>query len=234
MKEAYYKWYSHTLNKDIELLVFGHQGYPLIIFPTSMGRYYEAKDFGLIESARWFIERGFVQIFCPDSVDVHSWYNKQIHPAQRVMNHIWYDKFIYEELVPGIRWNTPVGKVAVAGASFGGYHAVNFALKHPDAVSHLFSMSGAFNIRMFLNEYYDDNVYFNNPPDFIPGLNHGDLWRMKIVLGTAEWDICRPDNEHLSYLLGQKNMPHWLDMRGWVQHDWPLWREMFPHYLSLM
>ncbi len=234
MKESYYKWYSHTLSKDIELLVFGHQGYPVVIFPTSMGRYYESKDFGLIESARWFVERGFVQIFCPDSVDVHSWYNKSIHPGHRVMNHIWYDKFIYEELVPGIRWNTQVGKVAVAGASFGGYHAVNFAFKHPDVVSHLFSMSGAFDIRMFLNGHYDENVYFNNPPDYLPGLNHPDLWRMKIVLGTAEWDICRPDNEHLSYLLGQKNVPHWLDMRGWVKHDWPLWKEMFPHYLSLI
>lgn len=234
MKEAYYKWYSHNLSKDLELMVYGHQGYPVIIFPSSMGRHYESKDFGLIESARWFLERGFVQIFCPDSIDSYSWYNKGIHPAQRVMNHIWYDKFIYEELVPSIRWNTGTGKVVVAGASFGGYHAVNFGLKHPDVVSHLYSMSGAFDIRMFLNGYYDDNVYFNNPVDFISGLNHPDLWRMKIVLGTSEWDICRPDNENLSRLLSQKNIPHWLDMRGWVNHDWPLWKEMFPHYLSLI
>lgn len=234
MKETYYKWYSHHLGKDIEILVYGHQGYPVIIFPSSMGRYYESKDFGLIESARWFVERGFVQLFCIDSIDAYSWYNKNIHPAQRVMNHIWYDKFVYEEFVPSIRWNTGTGKVVVAGASFGGYHAVNFALKHPDAVSHLFSMSGAFNIRSFLNGYYDDNVYFNNPVDYVPGLNHGDIWQMKIVLGTSEWDICRPDNEQLSYLLNQKNIPHWLDMRGWVEHDWPLWREMFPHYLSLI
>lgn len=234
MQEAYYKWYSHNLGKDLEMLVYGHQGYPVLIFPSSQGRYYESKDFGLIESVRWFVEQGFVQIFCIDSVDAYSWYNKSIHPAQRVTNHIWYDKFVYEELVPSIRWNTQTGKVVVAGASFGGYHATNFAFKHPDVVSHLFSMSGAFDIRMFLNGYYDDNVYFNNPVDFVPGLNHPDIWQMKIILGTSEWDICRPDNEHLSYLLNQKNIPHWLDMRGWVQHDWNLWKEMFPHYLSLI
>jgi len=234
MKETYHRWYSPTLSKDIEMLVYGHQGYPVIVFPSSMGRYFESKDFGLTESARWFVERGFVQLFCPDSIDVHSWYNKNIHPAQRVMNHIWYDKFIYDEIVQGIRRNTGTGKVVVAGASFGGYHAVNFAFKHPEVVSHLFSMSGAFNIRSFLNGYYGDNVYFNNPIDFISGLNHPDVWQMKIVLGTSEWDICRPDNEQLSHLLHQKNIPHWLDMRGWVQHDWPLWREMFPHYLSLI
>ncbi len=234
MKETYHRWYSPNVGKEMEMLIFGYQGYPVIIFPTSMGRYYEAKDFGLVESARWFIERGFVQLFCLDSVDQYSWYNQSIHPAQRVRNHIWYDKMVYEEVAPSIRWNTMTGKVAVAGASFGGYHVVNFALKHPDVVSHLFSMSGAFDIKSFLNGYYDDNVYFNNPVDFLPGLNHPDLWRMKIVLGTSEWDICRPANEYLSYLLRQKNVPHWLDMRGWQNHDWPLWREMFPHYLSLI
>ena len=216
------------------MLVFGYRGYPVIVFPTTRGRYYESKDFGLIETARWFLERGFVQIYCIDSIDGWSWYNGHVHPARRVINHIWYDKMVYEELVPGIRWNTGTGKVAVAGASFGGYHAVNFAFKHPDVVSHLFSMSGAFDIKSFLDGYYDDNAYFNNPVDFLPGLNHPDLWRMKIILGTSEWDICRPANEHLSYLLHQKNVGHWLDMRGWQNHDWPLWREMFPHYLSLI
>lgn len=232
MKEQYYKWYSPNLSKDIEMLVFGHQGYPVILFPTSMGRYYEGKDFDLVQAAHWFLERGFTQIFCPDSVDAHSWYNKQIHPAQRVRNHVWYDKMVYEEIAQRIRWNTPGGKVVVAGASFGGYHAVNFAFKHPDVVSHLFSMSGAFDIKMFMDGYYNDNVYFNNPVDFVSGLNHPNLWNMSIVLGTSEWDICRPANEHLSHLLNQKNVPHWLDMRGWKEHDWPLWREMFPHYIS--
>ena len=232
MKEEYFKWYSHNLSKDIEMLVFGHQGYPVIIFPTTKGRYYESKDFGLIETVRWFLERGFIQIFCPDSIDAYSWYNKGIHPADRVRNHIWYDKMIQEEIVPKIQWNTGTGRVAVAGASFGGYHAANFAFKHPEVVSHLISMSGAFDIKTFMDGYYDDNVYFNNPVDFLPGVNHPDLWNMNIILGTSEWDICRPANERLSGILNEKNVNHWLDMRGWVEHDWPLWREMFPHYIS--
>lgn len=219
---------------DIEMLVFGHQGYPVIIFPSTMGRYHESKDFGLIETARWFVERGFIQIFCPDSIDKHSWYNKSAHPADRIKNHIWYDKMIHEELVPRIRTNTPGGKIAVSGASFGGYHAANFAFKHPEVVSHLFTMSGAFDIKSFLDGYYDENAYFNNPVDFLPGSNHPDLWKMNIVLGTSEWDICLPANENLSTILNQKGIKHWFDKRGWKEHDWPLWKEMFPHYLSLI
>jgi len=216
------------------MLVFGDRGYPVIIFPTTMGRYYESKDFGLIESCRWFIEQGLVQIYCPDSIDKLSWYNRAIHPAQKVKNHLWYDKMLLDEIVHRIRWNTGTGKVAVAGASFGGYHAANFAFRHPDVVSHLFSMSGAFSIKNFMNGYYDDNVYFNSPTDFLPGLNHGDLWKMKIILGTSEWDICLAANQEMSQILRNKGVNHWLDVRGWKEHDWPLWKEMFPHYLSLI
>ena len=214
--------------------VFGHSGYPVIIFPTTMGRFYEAKDFKLIESAKWFVEQGMVTLYCPDSVNELSWYNKGIHPAEKVKNHIWYDKAIMDELVERVRWNTPAGKVAVAGCSFGGYHAANFAFRHPEVVSHMISMSGAFSITSFMDGYYDDNVYFNNPVDFLNNADNPALWNMKIILGTSEWDICRPSNQELSGILNKKNITHWYDERGWQEHDWPLWREMFPHYLSVM
>ena len=234
MKEEYFKWHSPHLDRDIEMLTYGHAGHPVIIFPSTMGRYYESKDFKLIESVRWFVENGLVRLYCPDSIDRLSWYNREVHPSVKVLNHIQYDKLIRWEIVETIRQHTGSPRVAVAGASFGGYHAANFAFRHPDVVSHLISMSGAFDIRSFMQGYFDDNVYFNNPVDYLPGLNHPDLWRMKIILGTSEWDICRPANEQLSDILKSKGVQHWLDMRGWQQHDWQLWREMFPHYLSLL
>ena len=216
------------------MLVYGHAGYPVIIFPTTMGRYYESKDFKLIESASWYLEQGLIQLYCPDSIDKDSWYNKSIHPADRVRNHAWYDKFLIDELVNGIRIEKSIPKVAVAGASFGGYHAANFAFKHPESVSHMFSMSGAFDIKMFMDGHYDDNVFYNNPVDFLPGSNHPDLWNMNIVLGVGEWDICLDANKHMSHLLNSKGINHWYDERKWAEHDWPIWRDMFPHYLSLI
>lgn len=219
---------------DIEMLIHGHAGYPVIVFPTTKGRYYESKDFLLIESARWFIEQGLVKIYCPDSIDAHSWYNKSIHPADRVKNHMVYDQFILEEIVDPIRHNHGFEKVCVAGASFGGFHALNFAFRHPDRVSHLFSMSGAFDVNSFMDGYYDANVYFCNPVDYMPNNNHPDLWKMKIALGAGEWDICLDANRRMSEILSRKGIPHWFDLRRWAKHDWPIWRDMFPHYLSLM
>lgn len=214
------------------MLVFGDRGYPLILFPTTKGRYFQNKDEGLIESARWFIEQGLVKIYCPDSIDHLSWYNKGIHPADRARNHIWYDRMLNEELALWAMHETGVNKVAVAGCSFGGYHAANFAFKHPEKVSNLFSMGGAFDIKQFTDGFYNNDVFYNNPVDFMPGDNNPDLWNMNIILGTSDWDMCKDYNITMSNILKAKHINHWLDIRPNAKHDWPIWREMFPHYLS--
>ncbi|MDN3493290.1 esterase family protein [Winogradskyella bathintestinalis] len=232
MKEEHFKWYSPTLSKDIEMLVFGHSGYPVILFPTTMGKHNECKDMKLVESARWYLEEGLIQIYCPDGINELSWYNKHIHPSLRAKNHAIYDTFIMNEIVNKICDEKGLQKVAMAGPSFGGYQAANFAFRHPEKVSHMFSMSGSFDIKSFVDGHYDDNVFFNNPVDFMPDANHPDLWNMKIILGVGEEDICLDANRRMASILEKKNIPFWYDERKWAKHDWPLWREMFPHYLS--
>ena len=232
MTEQYHKWYSHSLGLDVEMLVFGTRGYPVILFPTSQGRYFQNKDEGLIESVRWFVEEGLVKIYCPDSFDWLTWYNKGIHSADRARNYNFYDKMLYEELAPWAMHETGIWKVATAGCSFGGYHAANFAFRYPWLVSHMFSLSGAFDIRGQLDGFYNEEVYYHNPVDYLPGDHNPDLWKMKIVLGTSDRDICRGYNEQLSEILNKKGISHWLDIRPNADHDWPIWREMLPDYLS--
>ncbi|MGA9638813.1 esterase family protein [Flavobacterium sp.] len=232
MKEAYFKWYSPNLSKEIEMLVFGHAGQPLLLFPTSMGSFHENKDMGLIESARWYIEQGLITIYCPDSIDKDSFYNKHIHPTHRIANHVGYDKMICHEIVEKVKKNTPSNKVVLAGCSFGAYHAANFAFKHPGYVNHLFCMGGVFNIKTFMDSFYNNDIFYNNPEDYLQGLNDYELWNMDIALGTSNWDICFDANLKLSKILKEKNIPHWLDIKQNREHDWPVWKEMFPHYLS--
>lgn len=231
MMEQYKRWYSRCLSSEVDMLVFGDRGYPVILFPTAMGRYYQTKDFGLIESVRWFVEQGLVKIYCIESIDEQSWYNKNLHPADRVLTHIAYDRMLNEELAPWAMNETGVNRVVAAGCGFGGYHAANFAFKHPDKAGHLFSMGGAFDIKPYTDDFYNDDIFFNNPPDFLPWNDDGALWHMNIILGTAEDDFCKDENIRLSNILKQKHINHWLDIRHGT-HDWPVWREMFPHYLS--
>ena len=238
MNEQYVRWYTPHLSREFEMLVFGHAGYPVVLFPTSLGRYYQNKDFGLIGSVAHLIEAGKFKIYCPDGIDAQSWYNQSIAPADRVRTHAAYENVILHDVVPHALRETGHDRVCLAGASFGGYHAVNFALRHPDLVGYCLSLSGSFDIRPMLDGYYDDLCYYNNPVDYLPNLS--DPWfldrlrHMGIVLGTGDWDNCRDRNLHLSYLLNSRGIPHFLDDRKWCGHDWNYWRDMFPVYLSLI
>ena len=39
MNREYHKWWSPRLGRDMEMLVFGHAGLPVMVFPTSGGRF---------------------------------------------------------------------------------------------------------------------------------------------------------------------------------------------------
>jgi esterase/lipase superfamily enzyme len=219
------------------MLIFGHAGYPVIVFPTSMGRYYQNKDFGLLETVASLVDRGLVKLYTPDGIDGESWYNKGIHPADRVRTHMGYENVILQEVIPFALEETGHPKVALAGCSFGGYHAANMTFRYPGRVGALMSMSGAFDIKQFLDGFYDDNCYFNNPPDYLPNIGESEyleqIRRVGIVLGAGESDNCLEDNKRLASMLGAKGIPHWLDIRPGT-HDWPLWRAMFPSYVHNM
>jgi esterase/lipase superfamily enzyme len=56
MNERVIKWYTPYLSREFEMLAFGNAGgLPLILFPTSFGRYYQNKDFGLVDSVSGYV-----------------------------------------------------------------------------------------------------------------------------------------------------------------------------------
>ena len=87
----------------MELLCFGHAGTRVLVFPTSMGRFFEYEDNGMVASVADRIECGQLQLYCVDSVDSESWYNRGIHPHDRVMRHNAYESYLIYELLPLIR-----------------------------------------------------------------------------------------------------------------------------------
>ena len=219
------------------MLVFGHSGKPLIVFPTSMGRFFDYENRGMIDVVRRRYDNGLLQAFCVDSVDAESWYNKGVHPAQRAERQVAYDRYLVDEVVPFVRARNGSTEVGVTGCSFGGYHSVNFAMRHPELVSDCVSMGGAFDIHQFLDGYYDDNCYYNCPPDYLPNLNDGwfldRIRRMRIVLATGETDICLGENLRLAGIMNAKGLPHWSDVWGdGAGHDWPWWERMTQKYFG--
>ena len=232
MKEAYHKWYSPTLQEEAELLEFGYGGKPVILFATSMGRYYEAKDRGLIDSVRWFIDNGDIRVFCPCNIDHETWYNKDIHPVDRAHGQSRYDQFILEEVYSRAKNETGKDRVIAAGCSFGGYHAANFGFRHPHITDTIISMSGIFDISAQADAFQDDAIYYNNPMAFLRDDQRPELWTQRVILGTTYSDICLDQNKRMAGILKDKNINHWLDIKGNQPHDWPVWQQMFPHYIA--
>jgi esterase/lipase superfamily enzyme len=235
MYREYHKSYSRELQRDMEALVFGYAGQPILVFPSSMGRFFEYEDTGMIGALAGKIDAGQLQVFCVDSVDAESWYNKGVHPGARIWRHVQYEKYVLNEFYPFLKWKNWAPQLSVTGCSFGGYHALNFSMRHPDLVSVCVTMSGSFDIKNFLDGYHDDNVYFNNPPDYLPRMS--DEWylsrcrQMKIVLGSSNWDMCLDANVKMAAIMHERGIPHWLDI--WnddSKHDWPLWRRMAGKY----
>src|ERR1700691_3888766 len=140
MNREYHKWDSPRLGRDLELLVFGHAGLPVVVFPTSGGRYYEFEDRGMVGALGGKIDAGQVQLFCVDSVDMESWYNKAVPPRWRIARQVQYDDYLIQEVVPFIRKKNQNGHLVTLGCSFGGFHAVNEALKHPDVFTGFLSL----------------------------------------------------------------------------------------------
>ena len=87
MQRSYEKWYSPALGREMELLWFGWSGYPVIAFPTSMGRFFQYEDSGTVAALAHKLEAGQLQLCCVDSVDTESWYNEGVHPAARAPRH---------------------------------------------------------------------------------------------------------------------------------------------------
>jgi esterase/lipase superfamily enzyme len=236
MKREYHRWFSPSLGRDMELLAFGHDGPPAIVFPTSCGRFFEFEDRGMVGAVQDKLENGHLQLYCVDSVDGESWYNRGVSPRWRIARHVQYENYLMNELVPLVRQYTHCQTLAAIGCSFGGYHAANIALRHPDVFSAFLSMGGAFNPVNFLNGYFDEDCYFNLPLAYLPNMQ--DAWyfdhyrRNKYILATGVHDQCWQDNEQLAKVFRDKSIPYRLDVWGDdTGHDWPWWQRMMQTYV---
>jgi esterase/lipase superfamily enzyme len=236
MNREFISWDSPTLGRTMELLWFGHAGRPSIWFPTSQGRFYQYEDFGLIGSVLDWLEGGALQVACVDSVDSESFYATWRHPAERLRRHDEYDRYISQEVVPFAREKGRFpGRLGTFGTSFGAYHAINFGLRHPDAIGQAVGFSGKYDIHAFLDGYWDETAYFHCPTSYVPNLNGewiGRLSSMDIAIVTGQTDNILSGSTDMIRILREKGIRHRGDI--WdapYGHEWPWWKEQIRHYL---
>ncbi len=219
----------------MEMLVFGHGGLPVLVFPTSGGRFFEFEDNGMVHAVERDVDAGVIQFFCVDSVNSESWYNRNVPPRWRIARYVQYEQYVCSDVLPLIERGNRQRPIAL-GCSLGGYDAASVALRHPSIFGGFLSMSGVFDISGFLEGYYDQDVYFHSPTHFLPNLNDShELSKYNgntYVLATGVHDQCWDANERMAGVLRAKNIPVRLDVwQDGARHDWPWWRQMIQTYL---
>ena len=234
-RREYRTWRSAALGRDMELLVFGERGTPVVVFPTSMGRFYQWEDFGLVGHLADRIDAGWLQLWCVDSVDAEALYDKTVAPEQRVQRHVAFEKYILDEVLKAVREANDTNYVMAAGSSFGAFHAAAIVTRHPGHFRKAVCLSGAYDASRWLDGRRDGDAYFVNPLAFLPGLTDegilAPLRETEIVIATGADDPHVEESRQLALLLQEKSVPATLFVwPGWA-HDWPFWKEMVSELL---
>ena len=236
-------WFSPNLQMDMPLVAYGHAGQTLLMLPTAAADYLEYERFYLVDAIKPFIEAGRVRAYSINSVNKWSLLNKEMPPKIKAELLTRYDRYIVDELLPLIRNENAedYARPITTGASLGAFLAANEYFKHPDLFRGTIPMSGSYDIRSFLNGYYDDSVYFNNPVDYLSNLNDDYYLPIlrradSIYIASGQGSYEDPErSRQLAGILQSRGIPHSLDLWGPdVNHDWPWWRKMLPHILGKM
>lgn len=242
MNREYHKWFSPRLNRDMELLIFGHAGAKVLIFPTRCARFYEYEQLGLVRALESKLNSGQLQLYCLDSIDAETFYCYWNWPGDRIRRHLQYEDYIINEVFPLMRLKNNHPCTISHGCSFGAFHAANIAFRHPHLFQKLVALSGRFDLtqavegfRNLFDGYYDELVYFNTPSHFVPNLNDtsvlSHLRQMDVVMVVGEHDPFIDNNRHLSTTLWDKGVWHALHIWQGRAHSASPWRKMVPLYV---
>jgi esterase/lipase superfamily enzyme len=242
MNREYHKWFSPALEREMELLVFGHAGPRLLVFPSRKRRFFEYEDYGMIQALRHRLEAGELQAICVDGIDEQSLYCFDIEPAQRIARHLQFERYVIEEVLPFSAKENPGAPLTAHGCSFGAYHAVSIALRHPQHFKRAVGFGGRYDLTLevgsfhsLFHGFYEESLANIMPSDFIPKVTDAkrlrQLRRVSVTLAIGEDDPFFENNVLLTRALAAKKIPHELHVWCDEAHRFRYWRQMARIYL---
>ncbi|AIQ71574.1 esterase family protein [Paenibacillus graminis] len=246
MRISYHKEYSHHLHRDMEYKVYGHAGKPMLVFPTSLGRFYQYEDSGMIQTLSEFIDAGKLQIWACDTLDEETFFSGHWNHEDKMQRHEQYDKYMMQELVPSILHSSKENnggsdqKILISGCSMGAYYSASFFFRHPHVFDTLIALSGVYSTYYFFGDYMSQTVYLNSPLHYLPNLtddyylNAYRSSRIILCVGQGAYeDEMLHETRLLQDLLRHKAIPAQIDYWGHdVDHDWPWWNKQIHYYVG--
>jgi esterase/lipase superfamily enzyme len=234
-------WHSPNLGKEMPIVSYGFDGPAFLMFPSAAADYLEYERFYLLDSIKHHIESGRIRAFSINSINSDSWLNDQIEPRLKAIRHQQYNQYIVDEVYPFIKNKMGMDRPTLytTGVSFGALHGMNTLLRRPDIFDGVIAMSGVYDLKEYSKGYFDQDVYFNSPMDYLPNLTDENVLNQlqnnkKIYLYTGSGDYEDPSGSwKMADELGKKNIPNFVECwdETW-KHDWPTWRAMLPQAIE--
>ena len=245
MQVSYHKEFSKYLNRDMEYKIYGHAGKPMLIFPSSEGRFYQYEDSGMIGAISDFINEGKIQVWTVDSIDSEAYFSKHWDKLKLNELHNKYFEYITHEIIPSIiktsKKNNKRKKLnlIISGCSFGAFHAANYFFKNPKDIDTVIGLSGVYSTDMFFHDYTHEEIKENSPVDYLKKADKKTIKKYQkasliFCCGQGAYeDEMLYDTYRLGEVLDSINVPAWIDIWGKdVDHDWPWWQKQIKYFLE--
>ncbi len=244
MKKRESDFFSPILNRHLDMVIYGHDGVPCLVFPSQNGKARDFEGFGMVETCRPWIDAGKLRLYCVDTVDEHTWSAYHLPPADRMRHHEAWFNHLMEEFVPFIyRDSGYQGRLMTLGCSMGATHAANAMLRRPDIFESVIALSGAYDAGWLLAGYINELVYLNSPIHSIKGMSPDHPYvellnnsRMIFCCGQGAWEeeMLR-SLRLLEAAMREKGIHPWVDVWGVdVNHDWDWWRAQLAYFLGIL
>lgn len=238
MKTEYFKEYSPALGRDMEFMVYGHAGRPVLYIPCQDGRFHDFGDFHMADTLAPWIDSGQIIVFSVDTIDKETWSDKNGDPYWRARRHEQWMSYLFYEMAPRMLDRTRQDGILAFGCSLGATHAANLYLRRPDLFNGCLALSGIYTADYGFGGYMDEVVYQNSPVHYMANLprdhSYIDIFnrqRAAICVGLGPWEI--PDStRRLADIFYHKGIRTWVDFWGYdCAHDWPWWYKQTVYFL---
>jgi esterase/lipase superfamily enzyme len=208
------------------VLVFGHWGRSVLVFPSAERTRYDWEQHGMVDAVSDLIEAGRCKLYCVDSWDSGTWWDDWLPREERARRHEAFERWVMDR-VDG-------DDVITAGVSMGAFHAANLTLRQPGRFPLALCFSGVYDVSGIGWGDRGDSFYFNNPGDYVANLDRSPA-SLLLVVGRGAWEDTTGAFEQtvrFANLLAAKGIRHELDVWGEeALHDWPAWRAQLAKHL---
>ena len=248
MEKEYVRYYSHCLDREMEINIYGHGGHPALYIPCQEGRFYDFENFHMADVCSDWINSGRLIVFSIDTVDGETWTDYNGDPRWRIHRYEQWIRFITDEL-SGFIWEVVSqkqgfpyeGGILSFGCSLGAAHAANLYFRRPDIFDRLLALSGVYTASYGFGTYMDELVYQNSPVDYMYNLSPDHPYiplfnsqKSVICTGQGPWEYPEYTRD-IDRILKDKGIHTWVDYWGYdCCHDWDWWYKQVVYFLPYL